>query len=108
MENWQFTILISAVTGGLGGLIKAITWSVKRLTAALDSNTQAHFDSVKAMTRMSTQLDFVYQATGRVDEFIKEETSKNYEINEDITPGEIPSKKKEKTTYMKVRKNTPI
>lgn len=88
MTDAQFGILIAAITGGLGSLAAVIRWSVSQLTKALDNNTQAHLSSVKAMTEMSTKLDFVYDATGKVDNFIRRETSDVYDTREmrEITP----------------------
>lgn len=121
MENWQLGAMATAIVGGLGAIAKVIQWAAKRfflildnntktLSESLDRNTSAHLESVKEMSRMSAKLDYIYQATGRVDEFIKEETSKNYdtgqvdsELEGQETPVEIPSKKKIKTTYFKKR-----
>lgn len=75
MTDAQFNVLIGVIAAGLGGLATVIKWSVSILTKSLDTNTQAHLESVKVMTAMSTKLDFVYQATGKVDQFIKEEIS---------------------------------
>lgn len=75
MTDAQFTILIATITSGMGGLVAVIKWSVTQLTKALDGNTKAHLESVRAMTEMSTKLDFVYRATGKVEDFIKEEIS---------------------------------
>ena len=80
MEDWQFKILIGTITVGLGGIAAAIKWSVTTLTGSLDRNTAAHLESVKAMTVMSTKLDFVYNVTGKVEDFIKEERSGVHEV----------------------------
>lgn len=91
MTDAQFGVLISTLLAFGGGLVGVIKWSVSRLTTALDNNTKAHLDSVKSMTEMSTKLDFVYNATGRVDEFVREEISQNYDMPPDsIPPVEIP------------------
>lgn len=97
MDNSQFAALLSAVTVGLGAIAGVIRWSVSTLAKALDRNTDAHLESVKSMTVMATKLDFVLQVTGKVDDFIKEETSKvERAIDADIdnTPVENPRRKK--------------
>lgn len=86
MTDAQFGVLISTLLAFGGGLVGVIKWSVSRLTTALDSNTKAHLDSVKAMAEMSTKLDFVYRATGKVDDFIREEISQNYDVPPDTIP----------------------
>lgn len=83
MTDAQFGILIGVITSSMAGLVTVIKWSVTQLTKALDGNTKAHLDSVRAMTEMSTKLDFVYKATGRVQDFIKEEISGVHEVAEE-------------------------
>lgn len=90
MTDAQFGVLISTLVAFGGGLVGVIKWSVSRLTSALDNNTKAHLDSVKAMTEMSTKLDFVYRATGKVEDFIKEEISQNYDVPPDTIPPPEP------------------
>lgn len=92
MTDAQFTILVSVIGSGLAGLIGIVKWAVTRLSSALDNNTAAHLKSVEEMTRMSTKLDFVYQATGRVDDFVREEISGavSVEVPQDDTPVDKP------------------
>lgn len=92
MTDGQFNVLIAAIISGLGALAGVIRWSVTTLTKSLDANTTAHLKSVEAMTAMGVKLDFVYQATGRVDDFIKEERSGVVEV-------ESPPERKSQPKY---------
>lgn len=75
MTDVQFGALL-AVLGTIGAsIVGIIKWSVTRLTSALDGNTTAHLKSVEAMTVMSTKLDFVYNASREVKDFVVEERS---------------------------------
>lgn len=89
MGDGQFTALLS-VLGAIGAsIVGIIKWSVNRLTVALDGNTAAHLKSVEAMTIMSTKLDFVYNASREVKEFVAEERSGVHD-----TPPEVVHTKK--------------
>lgn len=90
MTDAQFAILVSVVGGGLTGLIGMLRWAVNRLSGALDGNTAAHLKNAEAMAAMSTKLDFVYQATGKVEDFIKEEISGVTVAADDVTPTDKP------------------
>ena len=92
MTDAQFTILVSVIGAGLSGMVGVLKWAVTRLTKSLDTNTQAHLASVKAMTEMSTKLDFVYNATAKVEDFIKEEISGVHSVPDEVTPVERKSK----------------
>lgn len=83
MNDTQFGILIATITAGLGGLVGVIKWSVGVLTTSLNLNTSAHLKSVEAMTVMSTKLDFVYQASGKVDDFLRDELSAAHGVAEE-------------------------
>jgi len=82
MSDGQFAALMT-VLGGIGtSIVAIIKWSVTRLTVALDGNTAAHLKSVEAMTVMSTKLDFVYNASREVKDFVVEERSGVHEVTE--------------------------
>ncbi len=95
MDNAQFAALLSVLGVFGASLVGVIKWSVTRLTGALDGNTKAHLESVKAMTEMSTKLDFVYNQANAVREFVTEERSGVHDV---------PDESKKKTPAMGVKK----
>lgn len=106
MTDAQFNILIATIAAGLGGLATVIKWSVGVLAKSLDANTKAHLDSVKTMTEVSTKMDFVYKATGRVDEFIREEASGVHDTNP-REPRELREATPNRGRYYVRRKSEP-
>jgi hypothetical protein len=101
MSDAQFATLISVIGVGLSLIGAAIKWAVGRLVASLDKNTEAHLTNAKAMTEMSTKLDFVYNATGKVDQFMREEVSAVHDAAD-----ETPRMKRERTPVG--RRNHPL
>jgi len=91
MSDGQFAALMT-VLGAIGtSIVAIIKWSVTRLTVALDGNTSAHLRSVEAMTIMSTKLDFVYNASRDVRDFVTEERSGVHEVPEEVRQKKTPA-----------------
>lgn len=59
MGDGQFSILIAAITGGLGGLAAVIKWSVGVLTDTLKANTSAMVENSASNARLSTKIEKV-------------------------------------------------
>jgi len=90
MTDGQLAALLSVLSAIGASIVAILKWSVTRLTAALDTNTQAHLKSVEKMTEVSTKMDFVYEASREVKDFVTEERSG---VHEAPTPVEIRPRK---------------
>lgn len=90
MTDGQLAALLSVLSAIGASLVAVVKWSVTRLTTALDSNTNAHLESVKKMTEVSTKMDFVYQASRDVRDFVTEERSG---VHDAPTPVETPKRR---------------
>lgn len=101
MTDAQFGALLTALVAFGGGLIGCIRWAVNRITMALDKNTESHTESAKQMAILSTKIDFSYQASREVKDFMVEERSGVHDApptktDDDVTPIE-GSRRKVKT-----------
>lgn len=59
MEDWQFGLLLTAVTGGLAAIAGAIRWSVKRYIASTDRNTEMLLKNTESNAVLSTKIDAI-------------------------------------------------
>lgn len=75
MSDGQFAALLSVLATIGASIVGILKWAVTRLTTALDENTKAHLNSVTKLTEVSTKMDFVYNASREVRDFVTEERS---------------------------------
>lgn len=59
MEDWQFGLLLTAVTTGLGGIAAAVSWGAKRITKTIDRNTEAMVKNTESNAVLSTKIDSI-------------------------------------------------
>lgn len=59
MEDWQFGILVTGITGGLGAIAAAIRWSIRRYINGLDRNTDAMLKNTESNAVLATKIDSI-------------------------------------------------
>ncbi len=89
MTDAQFGILIAALGSFGAALVGTIRWAVNRITKSLDDNTTSHLNSAIQMASLIKSVEFSYQASRDVKDFMVEERSGVHDViigPEDPTP----------------------
>lgn len=75
MTDGQFATLIAFLSAFGASCLGTARWAVGRITKALDDNTTSHKAQAEKFIELSTKIDFAFNASQKVSDFLVEENS---------------------------------